>query len=115
MPELPEVETIRRSLLPLVKEKVIGQVRVFLAKAVKPGPEQFAAELKGKRITDLQRRGKYLLVVLDTGQNLVLHLRMSGRLVWRRVRLLCLCLFLVFGCALISIQTHSSHNGAQFG
>ncbi len=83
MPELPEVETIRRSLLPLVRGKVIGEARVFLTKAVKPAPEEFASELKGKRIIDLQRRGKYLLFLLDSGQRLAFHLRMAGRLVWQ--------------------------------
>ena len=83
MPELPEVETIRRSLAPLVEGKVIREARVYLSKAVKPAPEEFAAELKEKRITNLERRGKYLLFLLDTGQQLVFHLRMSGRLVWQ--------------------------------
>lgn len=83
MPELPEVETIRRSLLPLVQGKVIREARVYLTKAVKPAPEEFVAELKEKRITDLERRGKYLIFLLDTGQRLVFHLRMAGRLVWQ--------------------------------
>ena len=83
MPELPEVETVRRSLLPLVKGEVIREVRICLEKAVKPAPEQFVAELTGKEIIDLQRRGKYLLMVLDSGQQVAFHLRMSGRLVWQ--------------------------------
>ena len=83
MPELPEVETVRRSLLPLVKGETISEVCIYLAKAVKPAPEEFATALTGKGITDLQRRGKYLLMVLDSGQQVAFHLRMSGRLVWQ--------------------------------
>ncbi|NLC53872.1 MAG: DNA-formamidopyrimidine glycosylase [Firmicutes bacterium] len=83
MPELPEVETIRRSLLPLVQGAVIDQVQVFLEKAVKPGPAEFEAGLAGRQITGIQRRGKYLLFELDSGQRLAIHLRMAGRLVWQ--------------------------------
>ncbi|HHW11796.1 MAG TPA: bifunctional DNA-formamidopyrimidine glycosylase/DNA-(apurinic or apyrimidinic site) lyase [Firmicutes bacterium] len=83
MPELPEVETIRRSLLPLVQGAVIDKVQVFLAKAVKPAPAEFETALTGKRITGLARRGKYLLFQLDSGQCLAFHLRMAGRLVWQ--------------------------------
>lgn len=82
MPELPEVETIRRSLLPLVKGEVIREVRIFLAKAVKPSPAQLEKDLVDREITDLQRRGKYLLMCLDNGQQVAFHMRMSGRLVW---------------------------------
>ena len=49
MPELPEVETIRRSLLPLVQGAVIDGVQVYLAKAVKPAPDEFEAGLAGGR------------------------------------------------------------------
>lgn len=83
MPELPEVETIRRTLLPLVQGAVIDTVQVFLAKAVQPAPAEFEAKLAGRKITDLQRRGKYLLLCLDSGQRLAIHLRMAGRLVWQ--------------------------------
>lgn len=83
MPELPEVETIRRSLLPLVQGAEIETVQVFLAKAVRPAPAEFAAGLTGRRITGIERRGKYLLFQLDNGQCLTIHLRMAGRLVWQ--------------------------------
>ena len=83
MPELPEVETIRRSLLPLVQGAEIETVQVFLAKAVRPAPAEFAAGLTGRRITGIERRGKYLLFQLDNGQCLAIHLRMAGRLVWQ--------------------------------
>lgn len=83
MPELPEVETIRRSLLPLVQGAVIDEVQVYLAKAVKPAPAEFEAGLAGRQITAIERRGKYLLFQLDSGQRLAIHLRMAGSLVWQ--------------------------------
>lgn len=80
MPELPEVETIRRSLLPIILQRTIGDVivdtpAVLLAEA---------ATISGRRITAIRRRGKYLLFFLEkTGADplwLLVHLRMTGRL-----------------------------------
>jgi len=80
MPELPEVETVRRTLDQLIVGKTIGKVTVKLARIVqKPAePEQFAAALEGRRVLSVERRGKFLRIVLD-GLVLVSHLRMEGR------------------------------------
>lgn len=86
MPELPEVETIRRDLLPLVKGRAIAAVefppdpRGMRLLRRYPSAAAFARRLRGRRIIDLRRRGKYLLFVLDSGEVLIVHLGMSGRL-----------------------------------
>lgn len=86
VPELPEVETIRRDLAPLVTGRSIVDVEVD------PGTigllagvplEVLRANLVGRAIRSLGRRGKYLLFELDDGRWFVVHLRMTGRLVWR--------------------------------
>ncbi len=80
MPELPEVESIRRRLLPIVG-KVIKSVKIARPEMIKhPSPSRLAKELKGRRIKSLRRRGKYLLFHLDRDKTLVLHLGMSGNL-----------------------------------
>lgn len=80
MPELPEVETVRRTLLELVKGKTIEQVIVHWPKLVKKPDDarQFQDALKGQTILDVGRRGKFLLISLDD-YVLVSHLRMEGR------------------------------------
>jgi formamidopyrimidine-DNA glycosylase len=79
MPELPEVETVRRGLAPTL----VGR-RIVRAEARRPDlrfplPERFADRLTGARVTALDRRAKYLIAALDTGEALVMHLGMSGR------------------------------------
>lgn len=80
MPELPEVETVRRTLIELVAGKTIRSVTVKLPRIIqKPSePEQFADALAGRTIQTVERRGKFLRIVLD-GLVLVSHLRMEGR------------------------------------
>jgi formamidopyrimidine-DNA glycosylase len=80
MPELPEVETVRRTLIDLVAGKRIQSVTVKLPRIIqRPAePEQFAAALAGHTIQTVERRGKFLLIMLD-GLVLVSHLRMEGR------------------------------------
>lgn len=81
MPELPEVETIRRTLVSKVEGRVIKTVRLHLPRLIKwPSPEAFQAVIRGKQINRLTRRGKYLLFHLDDGNILIVHLRMTGRL-----------------------------------
>lgn len=86
MPELPEVETVRRDLLPLVQGRAIAAVefppdpRGLRLLRRYPSAAAFARRLRGRRIIDLRRRGKYLLFVLDSGEVLIVHLGMSGRL-----------------------------------
>lgn len=86
MPELPEVETIRRDLEPLVTGRRIAALDVDPATIhlLAGVPiEALRASLLGRTITGLARRGKYLLFGLDDGRVFVAHLRMTGRLVWR--------------------------------
>ncbi len=82
MPELPEVEVIRRGLEPLIREKQFAKPALLFPGSVRhPSPEEFQLRLTGRRVTGLQREGKYLLIQLDRGE-LVVHLRMTGRLVY---------------------------------
>ena len=86
MPELPEVETIRRDLEPLIVGRTIVGVEVEAgAIGLLTGLplEGLRAGLVGRRFVSLGRRGKYLLFGLDDGRVFVAHLRMTGRLVWR--------------------------------
>lgn len=81
MPEMPEVETIRRTLTAKVSGKHIVRVEVLLPRLVKwPTPGEFEALLTDATITRLVRRGKYLLFYLDNKVVMVVHLRMTGRL-----------------------------------
>jgi len=80
LPELPEVETVRRQLAPRVTGRRIAEVRVVDPLLVSPlDPDEFAAAVTGRVILALERRGKYLLARLDDGATLGLHLRMTGR------------------------------------
>jgi formamidopyrimidine-DNA glycosylase len=80
MPELPEVETIRRSLEPaLLGRRVVG-MQVHRPTYLNPPAEVFAPLLIGRQIAALERRGKYLLIRLDSGDYWILHLRMTGAL-----------------------------------
>ncbi|MFS0723172.1 DNA-formamidopyrimidine glycosylase [Paenibacillus sp. 1P07SE] len=80
MPELPEVETVRRTLIELVAGKTIERVTVRLPRIIQrpEEPEIFAGALAGRTIETVERRGKFLRVIMD-GLVLVSHLRMEGR------------------------------------
>jgi len=82
MPELPEVETVRRMLEPHVREQTITAVtlREFAGVLETTLPGEPRSWLRGRTITAAQRRGKYLLFPLDDGHTMVVHLRMTGRL-----------------------------------
>lgn len=80
MPELPEVETVRRGLAPVLGGARIDSVEQRRANLRFPFPDNFAARLKGTSVVALNRRAKYLLATLDSGEVLVIHLGMSGRL-----------------------------------
>ncbi|MCB1489745.1 MAG: bifunctional DNA-formamidopyrimidine glycosylase/DNA-(apurinic or apyrimidinic site) lyase [Bauldia sp.] len=78
MPELPEVETVRLGLQPVMEGAVIDKATVRRPDLRRPFPPRFARRLAGRRITHLGRRAKYLLADLDDGNVLVMHLGMSG-------------------------------------
>jgi len=79
VPELPEVETIRRELEPLVAGRTIEQVVITDTRLVQPAsPSDFEAALAGERIGALERHGKYLLLRFESGRTLATHLRMTG-------------------------------------
>jgi formamidopyrimidine-DNA glycosylase len=81
VPELPEIETIRRLLSPVLEGRRFEYVEILDPRLTAPiAPIEVAAELEGDRIAALERRGKYLLVRLASGATLVVHLRMSGSL-----------------------------------
>ncbi|MGA1239805.1 MAG: DNA-formamidopyrimidine glycosylase family protein, partial [Ilumatobacteraceae bacterium] len=82
MPELPEVETVRRGLQQSVVGRKITKVEVGRERTVRrTSREALIDGLTGVKITSSNRRGKYLLCDLDSGQRLMMHLRMSGRLI----------------------------------
>lgn len=84
MPELPEVETVRRGLSLLLRGKVISQVTILYPPMVRTGAESLAHDLLGQKIQDVQRRGKYL--IFDLGQYVLLsHLRMEGKFFFQEV------------------------------
>jgi formamidopyrimidine-DNA glycosylase len=80
MPELPEVETVRRGLLPVVEGVVIARAEVNRPDLRWPLPERMAERLTGRRVLALRRRSKYILADLDSGETLLVHLGMSGRM-----------------------------------
>ncbi|WP_416897849.1 MAG: bifunctional DNA-formamidopyrimidine glycosylase/DNA-(apurinic or apyrimidinic site) lyase [Minwuia sp.] len=80
MPELPEVETVRRGLERRLAGRVLSQVEVRRPDLRFPLPERLAERLTGRRIDALRRRAKYLLFDLDDGMTLIGHLGMSGRM-----------------------------------
>ena len=80
MPELPEVETVRRGIRPLVVGRRILDVAVREARLRWKVPQNFAVYARAHRIEDVDRRGKYLVFVLDRDDRILLHLGMTGRL-----------------------------------
>jgi formamidopyrimidine-DNA glycosylase len=78
LPELPEVETVRRGLQPVMERARIRRVTQRRADLRFPFPAGFAARLEGRHVVSLSRRAKYLIVELDDGLALVCHLGMSG-------------------------------------
>ena len=79
MPELPEVETVRRGLAPVLEGHRLARVEARRPDLRFPLPEGFVQRLTGARIERLDRRAKYLLAALDRGDTLVMHLGMTGR------------------------------------
>ena len=80
VPELPEVETVRRGLEPVMTDRKILNANVRRPDLRWPFPERMAERLTGARILRLRRRAKYVLADLDRGETLLIHLGMSGRM-----------------------------------
>jgi formamidopyrimidine-DNA glycosylase len=81
VPELPEVETVRRAIAPVLEGARLEHVEILDARLVRPfDPVIVAGELLGERVADVGRRGKYLIVGFDSGRSLLVHLRMTGSL-----------------------------------
>lgn len=80
MPELPEVETVRAGLAPVMEGEVIAKATVNRPDLRWPFPERMAERLTGARVLRLRRRSKYILADLDRGESLLIHLGMSGRM-----------------------------------
>jgi formamidopyrimidine-DNA glycosylase len=85
MPELPEVETVARGLQNFLTGCTITGAEVLWARSVvPPDPQAFAHRIAGQRVTRVGRRGKWIVIVLDGRDTLLVHLRMTGRLVLER-------------------------------
>ncbi|HWF64598.1 MAG TPA: bifunctional DNA-formamidopyrimidine glycosylase/DNA-(apurinic or apyrimidinic site) lyase [Rhizomicrobium sp.] len=80
MPELPEVETVRLGLRPALEGRTILEAQTRRGDLRVPFPPRFAERLKGRKVKRLTRRAKYILAELDSGESLVIHLGMSGRI-----------------------------------
>lgn len=81
MPELPEVESVRRQLEPVLVGRRLERVTIDDPRLVRPyEPAEVAAELEGEQVAAVERRGKYLVVRFESGRVLLIHLRMTGSL-----------------------------------
>jgi formamidopyrimidine-DNA glycosylase len=84
LPELPEVETTVNELKSFIIGKTIREVEVFTPNSVAvPSAEEFQFALKGRRIKNIRRRGKFILIELDKSEFLIVHLRMTGSLLFK--------------------------------
>jgi formamidopyrimidine-DNA glycosylase len=81
VPELPEVESVRRRLVPVLEGRRLARVEIADARLTRPvDPDVVARALEGERVAALERRGKYLIVRFESGRALLIHLRMTGSL-----------------------------------
>ena len=79
MPELPEVETVRRRIAPVLEGRRFDRVTIDDPRLTRPeDPEEVARELEGEQVRAVDRRGKYLIVRFESGRALLIHLRMTG-------------------------------------
>ena len=81
VPELPEVESVRAQLAPVLDGRRFERVEIDDPRLTRPfEPAEVAAELEGERVAAVERRGKYLIVRFESGRVLLIHLRMTGSL-----------------------------------
>jgi formamidopyrimidine-DNA glycosylase len=86
LPELPEVETIRAQLAPRLEGRMLARVEILDPRLTRPYDLfEVAEELEGDRVVSVERRGKYLLLRLESGLDLLVHLRMTGGFHWKPV------------------------------
>ncbi len=83
MPELPEVETIVRELWPILCGKTIEKIQVLWPRTVYNDEKGFTEALTNNPIVNVERRGKYICLLLEKGETLTIHLRMTGKLVFQ--------------------------------
>ena len=82
MPELPEVETIKRQLQKEIVGKKIIKVEINLPKLVKTDPEKFRKKVENKRINSVWRRAKIIGIELDNKYTILIHLKLTGQLLY---------------------------------
>lgn len=82
MPELPEVESVVQDIFPFVVGRTIKEVEVFSHRIIQTDEKKFLKEIMGATISHIERRGKYILIQLDSKKILVVHLRMTGGLIF---------------------------------
>ena len=104
MPELPEVETVRRGLVPAMVGARFSRVTLRRSNLRFPFPENFAGRLEGRTVTELGRRAKYLTAHLDSGETLVMHVDWPRRYKLMRMHTAChllsvVCPFPITGAA----------------
>jgi len=80
MPELPEVETVRRGLLPALEGAIIKDVIVRRRDMRTRVPDDFEIRVQDQKVLSLSRRSKYVLILLESGEQIIIHLGMSGRI-----------------------------------
>lgn len=83
MPELPEVETVRRGLEERLVGRTVTGFDVRLAKQFKSDPKLIKTQIVGAKVTKLERRAKLLIIDLSSGYSLLIHLKMTGQLIWQ--------------------------------
>ncbi len=82
MPELPEVETVKNQLAPHIIGRTITKVTLLWDRMVKrQDPVELVKRVAGQKILDVMRHGKYLIIPLSSGDNLIIHLKMTGSLI----------------------------------
>lgn len=81
MPELPEVETVRRTLAPRIEGRTISQVRIGLPKLARPSPQVFSRGLRGNMVQRVSRHGKLMILELTGGGYWTIHLGMTGQVI----------------------------------
>lgn len=85
MPELPEVETVKNQLSPYIIGRRILGVSLLWDKIIKePSPQEFTFRITKEKITGIERHGKYLIVDLNSGDKLIIHLKMTGSLILQK-------------------------------